>query len=841
MSLRPLFLVALVAGALSGYAAPVLAQTTGTVVARVVDAETTESLPNATLALYAAADTAFVTGGAADLDGRVRVPVRPGAYLARLSFVGYQTRSVPVEVGTGPIDLGDLALRADAAVLGEAEVTARRELVEQRVDRTVYNVQEQAVTAGGSALETLQTVPSLFVDNDGNVSLRGNQNVVIQIDGRPVPVSGAFLSALLRQIPADQIESVEVIPNPSARYEPDGMSGIVNIVLAEGTDRGLSGGLVLGGGTELSGQAGANVSYQRGPWDVNAQYGLRYGERLTDLSTTLVGSGLTLDQAGETDQGETSHLLTGSVLREVDDRTTLSAEGTLGLRSSGADGFTAFERSAGGTTTTTGRSSDDDDDGLNADLALVFRRQFGDPGAGDAGAADLGGLLPTARRGPLTSGGGGGGVSSAHELAVEGRYTVTDGGGFGRFTDLDDDDLAEALVLGVREQDDDLTVTEASAQVDYAQPVGRFALEVGARVSDECVTSDTRAAVGSDEGSLVPDPTQTNAFTYDRQIGAAYLQGSTAFGPFQVQAGLRAEAARRSFDLATPVPEPFGDGADAEPDELEYASLFPSAFVSWSPSLGSLVRASYSRRIERPSTEFLNPFPDLSDTLLVRLGTPDIRPQYTDAFELTLQYRYALTVTPFFRRTTDVIARRVEIDPATGVSLFRPGNLDAETSYGVDLSLPVPLPGLRGFLSASVYQAVTTDPDPGEEDTEALAFDLRAMLQGSLGPRTDVQAFALYRAPQETVDGRRDAFVFSVLGVNHRLRDDLRLSARLTDPFGLARFSFETDDGVFARDVEVVPGIRSAALTLTYTFGSGRSEPRPQGPQPDGLDDGLGI
>ena len=145
----------------------------------------------------------------------------------------------------------------------------------------MYNVQEQAVTAGGSAIETLQTLPSLEVDTDGNISLRGNQNVVIQINGRPVPVRGAFLAALLRQIPADKVDRVEVIPNPSAKYEADGMGGIVNIVLAEGVERGLSGGLTAGGGTEVSGQLGANLSWQRGAWDLNGQYGFRYGQRAT--------------------------------------------------------------------------------------------------------------------------------------------------------------------------------------------------------------------------------------------------------------------------------------------------------------------------------------------------------------------------------------------------------------------------------------------------------------------------------------------------------------------------------------------------------------------------------
>src|SRR5690606_34652621 len=179
----------------------------------------------------------------------------------RVSFVGYaswEQDGIAVTAGA-PTDLGTIALAEDASLLGEAEVTAERELIEQRTDRTVYNVAAQPVTAGGSALETLQTLPSIEVDTDGNLSLRGGQNVAVHLNGRPVPVRGAQLAAMLRQIPASNVERVEVMPNPSARYEPDGMSGIINIVMKQGTSRGLSGGLTVGGGTAPNAEASGNV------------------------------------------------------------------------------------------------------------------------------------------------------------------------------------------------------------------------------------------------------------------------------------------------------------------------------------------------------------------------------------------------------------------------------------------------------------------------------------------------------------------------------------------------------------------------------------------------------
>ena len=830
-------------------AAPASAQgrPAGAVTARIVDGATGEPLPSASLALYAERDSAFATGGATGPDGSVTIdPVRPGRYTARASFVGYETARVAAfEVTPGaPVDLGEIRLGEGAALLDEAEVVAARDFVEQQADRTVYNVQEQAVTAGGSALETLQTLPSLEVDTDGNVSLRGNQNVVIQINGRPTPVRGAFLAALLRQIPADKVERVEVIPNPSAKYEPDGMSGIVNIVLAEGTNRGLSGGLTAGAGTEASGNLGANLSYQNGPWDLNGQYGFRYNERIVRIESDQrnVATGNELVSIGRTDSDDLSHFFSGSAVRTLAEGTTLAAEGSFGVRSNGSDGLTDFTRRLNGQAFLSDRTTDNDGDGLNGDLALVFRRQFAaSGGGGGAEGGRPGGGGRGGFRGGFGGPRGGGGTQSGHELAVEARYTHNGNDGLGLFVDAN-----TGLVTGLQSQLQDQTTDEATFQVDYTRPLGETKLEVGGQLNAEWVGSESAVETGMSMGTLAPDPTQTSAFDYDRQIAAVYLQAARGFGPLQVQAGLRAEAASRAFNLSNEVPDRFrppGEGTSNDADQ-SYTSLFPSAFVTYAFEPGSLVKASYSRRIERPRTFFLNPFPDLSDTTFVRVGLPGLRPEYTDAFELTLQYKFFATLTPFYRRTTDVISRRVFVAD-DGVSLFFPGNLDSESNYGADLTLFGQFLGgaVRGFVSGSVYQAVTTDPDPGEDDTRALTYDARTSLQLKVREGTEVQAFAFYRGAQRTVDGRRGAFVFSNVGLNQTLSDRLRLAARVNDPFGLARFEFETDRGQFLRSTSFDPNIRSASFTLTYTFGSNQNRPQPQRPQQGGGPDdgGFGI
>ncbi|HEX8387217.1 MAG TPA: outer membrane beta-barrel family protein, partial [Rubricoccaceae bacterium] len=599
-------------------------------------------LVGATVALYAAG--AFVTGAAADTEGAFRIEGVPaGTYRVRLSFVGYVSEvreGVAVQAGQ-TTDLGAVVLTADAALLGETVVTAERELVEQRADRTVYNVAAQPVTAGGNALDALQTLPSIEVDTEGTLSLRGGQNVAVQINGRPVPVSGAQLAALLRQIPAQTVDRVEVIPNPSAQYEPDGMSGIVNLVLKQNTGRGLSGGATLGGGTAPSAEASGNVAYQRGPWDASGSYGYRYHRFGIDGTSTQVqflGAGdAAVEQTFGHRNGVGSHLLNGSLDYTPAEGTTVGARGTLGFRGGTADQDVAYvfgPGTAGAAYRT--RVTDGDVGGLTADAALTARRETG-PG---------------------------------RRLAAEARWTRNDDDRDERFSDAA---LGAASPSVAWSRASDL-VDEGSVQVDAARALGGLQVEAGAKGTRRDIGT-ARTFSRGDAGAA--DPGRSGAFSYDESVGAVYAQASRGLGAFQFQAGLRAESAWRNV----------APGGGQAPIEDRYASLYPSAFALYTASPGTTVKASTSRRVNRPQAMFLNPTPRFQDTLTVDVGNPALRPEYTMAYELALQYRYVVTVTPFYRRTTDVIRRRTVFDPATGASTGTFQNLDSQDSYGADLTL----------------------------------------------------------------------------------------------------------------------------------------------------------
>jgi len=798
---------------------------------RVLDEAAGGPIPSATVAVYT--DGAFVTGTAAGADGAFTLsPLRPATYEVRISAVGYATHTrADVAVRPGAVTpLGDVLLAAATYELGEAETTAQREAVEQQADRTVYNVANQPVTAGGSALETLQTLPALDVDTDGNVSLRGNQNVAVHINGRPVPVTGAQLAGMLRQIPANQIERIEVIPNPSARHDASDMGGIVNIVMRQGTSRGLSGGFTLGGGTAPNGELSGNVAYQQGPWDVSANYGFRYDAFNLDAESNrtvgLTGTPRTTLQAFSMDHGFTSHLLNTTVDYTLRQGLNATFTGSVSSRTGETDHYTQYLAGpqGAGADEETDRWTDGAHDGLNGDVALGLRREF----------------------------------AQGHTLSGEGRYT--------RNWDQDDDRFLNRLtdpVTGFPTAADDVswniidyTTDEGYFQLDYVRPIPGGRIELGGKSTLRRQDNDVdfRACNGGgvtspDDvdcvgGTFVVDPNRANRFVLDETVHAAYLQGARTFGPVEAQVGLRVESASRSYDLTA-------EGQDQDRDLGTQTDLFPSAFLTYNVAQGTLAKASYSRRINRPRPFFLSPFTTLDDPLNVRVGNPDLRPEFTDAFELTLQYKYFLTLAPFYRRTTDVIRQRLTVDPVSGVSTFGVANFDSDESYGADLTLAAQLGGgrYRGFLSGSVYRSVT---DGGSIEaglgSDGIGWSVRGNVQARLRQGTDLQLFAFYRGPLDVPDGHISSFGIGTIGISQKLMGDrATLAVRVNDFLSTSRFRWTQDDpaGGYTFDGFRDPDIRQVTATFTYTFGQApqrRPRPQTQQQQPQGQQDtGFGF
>ena len=802
----------------------------GTITGTVVDAATEAPIPTASVAVWRmprqdGRDPSLVTGSITDAAGAFRIEGVPaGQYYVDVSFVGYTSERVEgLRIGSQSrtAELGTIALEADVEQLEGVEVAAEREQVSVQIDRTVYSTADNPVTAGGNATNVLETIPSVDVDIDGNISLRGSGNVAVLVNGKPAPVSSEFISAYLQSLPANSVERVEVIPNPSARYEPEGMSGIINIVLKEDVDRGV-GGTVQAGLDSRGGYTGTGtLTYGRGPWNLSGSYGFQVendGGGGSSFAINLADTPLTyLDQNEDEDEDEMSHNLNLNADYALTDRTSLTAAAQLGLRDetelevnsfleldAEADPMLAYERLVEEVSTR-----------QRADFRLGLRHDFN----GDTDSAE----------------------ETAHTFDVEARYNLSTN---------DDDETYDQQLLAtsptagdVREyqlsrSEDDRD--EASLEVNYVRPLGGFLagtrLEAGYKGELETQVESFFAETRDEAtGDLEPDEDLNNTFDFEQQIHAAYLQLAREFGPLGVQVGLRAETAQTTFSL-------LNTGDDYDND---YQSLFPSAFLSYEIGDETVVKASYSRRINRPRTWYLNPFPSLDDPSNPRVGNPFLQPEYVSAFELGL-VRYtpwgSLTLTPYYRYTTDAIDRISAIcaDDPGGIAgeLCAPGvvtvrlveNVATNTSYGVELINSVTgrgaLDGFRGYVSVEGYRFVSDGvTSAGDLENDAFGWGGRLNASYALGERLgwgglDLQTNVRYRAPMETAQGRRGAFTFIDFAVRKELLDErASLTVRFRDPFDLAGFSYTIDRPALYQEFERQWGAQQVGVTFQYNFG----------------------
>ena len=824
----------------------------------IVDAETGEPVISATVGIWRTEDSTLVTGTVSQDDGSFAVEgLRDGHYYASISFVGFATQTVSdIVIGDAATqaDLGTISLAPDTQMLDDVEVTAERTPVQFQIDRTVYSTADSPVAVGGTATNVLETIPSVDVDVDGNISLRGSGNVAVLINGRPAPVSSEYIATYLRQLPAGSIDRVEIIPNPSARYEPDGMAGIINIVLKDEAELGLGGTAIVGGDSQGGYNAGGTFTYGRGPMNLALTYGFRQEEGLgggTGFRINRYADPLTyFNQIEDEDESETSHLVNLSGDYQLSPRTSINASGQAGFRDETQKEFTDFfELDAfRDPLYNSQRLMTEGSEGWNTDVRLGLTHNFEGVSTrqGGSGGSDIGsGGRRGGFGGPGGRGGGGGGSSSGggsgagHSLSVEARFDASGNDGAEVFTEhiATSDDPRERQNAFTDRNDE-----SASFQADYARPLGGFRLEAGYKGDLESLYSDLYSESAEGSGPLEPDEGLINTFDFDQLIHAAYAQLGRQWGPVGLQVGVRAEAATTTFTLQN-TDEVFDN---------DYASLFPSAFLTYKLSDATTFRASYSRRINRPRTFFLNPFPSYDDPLNIRMGNPALNPEYIDAFELGfMQFTPwgSIMLTPYYRRTTDVIRFYQQLRD-DGVSVRTFGNFQNSSSSGVEMITSMDaqalLDGLRGYVSLEGFRMVT-DGSNVDAAFQNNAFGWGGRLNASYNLGNilrigdlDLQATVRYRAPMETEQGRMGSFSWTDVALRQALfADRASITLRARDVLGTAGFSSVIDQPNLYNEFSREFGAQAIGLTFTYSFGEEQQQTRRPDQRPDegpGLD-----
>ncbi|MBB4639184.1 TonB-dependent receptor [Longimicrobium terrae] len=787
----------------AGGAPGAAAQQGGAISGTVVDAEG-QPVASAQVAVRSAADSSLVAGVVARPNGAFRVEgLRPGRYFLRVSSLGNATTTtaaVEITPQSPVANVGTVRMSRGALLLEGVTVEATAQSTGLAPDRNTYRAADLP-TAGGSAVDVLRNIPAVEVDQDGNVSLRGNQNVAVQINGRPTPMRGDQLATFLQQLPAGVVQNVEVVPNPSAKYEPEGMAGIINIVLKANTDLGLSYGVQTGVGTGGRYNASGNVGYQQGPLTLFGSYGFRRDVRqnegfntlnsFTDSVSRIVDYTVRQDNLGEFNT--LSHLVNGNADLRLGERDVLSASGlfSLGGFDAGSDNDYIRRSPSGTLLLETEGLTDNESDDITVDGSLAFRHTI---------------------------------TPQRHELNAELRANHVEN----NFASIIDERLvtsADGAPVGlVRSgQDAEALATVYTAQLDYTRPLGEVAkLETGYKGTLRLLDNDQAVRAFNDDTDTWT-PNGRSVFSYDETVNAGYGVLSRSFGPVDVQGGLRAEYTSREFTL----------GNTGESFPKDYLSWFPSGLAAWNVDDQQQVRLSYSRRIQRPDTRLLNPFTVNEDPRNIFQGNPDLEAEFTNAFELGYQRSFptgSMQVTPFFRRTDNAIRRIREVRGDTLRVTFQ--NLDTSDSYGMDVNGSVRMGKLNALGSVSAFRQVTNASGAGSDNLNSDALGWSARISGSyqVTPRTDVQAFAFYRAPMDVEQGRMGRMVFMNLAARQKVMGDRgSIGLRLQDPFNLSGFSLETRSPLYDQYTERSFGGRALFLTFTYNYGQQpRLRQRPQ-------------
>jgi outer membrane receptor protein involved in Fe transport len=786
----------------------------GVIRGTVLDAATGQPVASASVGVWNAADSVLVTGAVAGPDGVFRIEgLRPGSYYLKVGGLGYAAASPTVSLTpqAQQADLGQIRLAASAVALEGLEVTAERSAVSLAPDRNTYSARELA-PAGGTATDVLRSVPSVEVDGEGRLSLRGNPNVAVQLNGRVAPMSGDQLAGFLQSLQASMVERVEVVPNPSAKYDPEGIAGIINIVLKQNTDLGLSGGVMATAGTGNKFNTSANLGYQKGRFSLFGSYGLNVDERENSgynlLESLIRPNDFAFQRQvilGTADV--VGHVLNTSAEMRLSKQSTLSTSLLLNDRSISINtNNDFFQLNADEALAGRGRNfTDNDGSDQNVDVALMFKRTV---------------------------------VPQRNELSAEVRFNRPDFWTTNRFTV---DSLAlDGTVLGDQPQLERTRMTalahNLTFQTDYTRALAeRTKLETGYK--GVLRNLDNEYLLGSFSYPLnqwVRDG-NSNQFEYEDQVHAVYGVLTQNLGKLDLQGGLRVERTASDFVLS---------GGDSYANDQ--TNFFPSGLVSYNLSDTRQVKASYSRRIQRVSTQLLNPFAFHEDERNVIVGNPALTPEFTHALELGYQQSFpkgSLQVTPFFRRTEDAIRRTRSVGD-DGVSTSTFANLATSDTYGADMTGSLRLGDrFSGFGSFNVFQMETNGSNvtPGL-NTSAFTWSGRMSANVKVNPNLDVQGMYMYRAPMNVEQGRVSSFSTTNLSLRHKLQGDRSsLTLRITDPFNTMGFNVRTSDGRFVQETDRRFGARAAFIGINYNFGRPPRIRQPQQQQQPEADPRSGV
>jgi outer membrane receptor protein involved in Fe transport len=759
----------------------------GSVIGKVVDAAN-KGVGFATIGVLKAADSAVVGGVLSKENGDFAIDqLQPGSYILRINYIGYDPvyRHFTLKPGASGSDLGNFKLSPSNATLKTVNVTANKPAYTMSLDKKIFDVSKSLTTVGGDATDVLKEVPSVNVDIDGNVTLR-NGSPTIFVDGKRTTLT-------LDEIPAESIAKIEVITNPSAKYDAEGMSGIINIVLKKDRKPGINGMVRAGADTRGGYNAGGNLNIYHNPLNFSASYFLhdRNGpySGVTDRHNLFNDSWL--HQTTKGTRGGLFQMGRIGVDYFMDNRNTISLEGGIGGGS-----FTSHEK-----------------------LNSIYQN--------NTQAADSSSYRKTYDDHTFTFYSGD--LSYKHTFEKEGEVLTADmnlrrsnNGGNGNYNTQFYDKTGNPMnELATQKNNTDGSSTYFVGQVDYESPLSKNS-KLGAGIKTTIRNSNSTYDVFDLDNGGVYDFNDylSSDYTYDEDIYAGYVQFSSQINKFGYQLGLRAEQYQYSGSIPSQNLK-----FDPQKDKL---GLYPSVFLTYKLTEQDQFQLNYSRRVDRPNFWQRIPYTDYSDPQNLRTGNPDLKPEYTNSFELSYNKFVGQTnvmATLYFRNTNDEITDYTEpFNNSTDTLIRYAINAHTSNAYGAEFTLQTQITNWWNVTgNVNLFQTdISANVKSQSLNNSKFSWFGKLNSDMKLPASFSVQISGQYNAPVPTPQGTSKDFGGVDLGVKKDFlkKKNASLTLSLSDVFNTQRRESYTEiPDVYTQTRERRRASRFLRLNFSYTFG----------------------
>jgi outer membrane receptor protein involved in Fe transport len=776
----------------------------GKLTGKVVDNQNNETVPFATAVLINRKTKATVKVAQTDADGSLIMnDVPTGVFTFKISYVGYQTMvrdSVAITKNQRLISLGTIKMKAAKGnILSEVTITGQKSPIQLGIDKKVFAVDQSLVSEGGSAGDLLQNVPSVQTDVDGNVSLRGSTGVKVLIDGKPSLIAGGNIAQVLASIPASSIETVEVITNPSAKYDAEGQSGIINIVLKKNTKLGFNGNVALTAGNRDNYNGNVSLSFQNKKINIYGNYGYRYGNRpgggYNNIQyLTRKDSLAYADQLSNWESTDKSHNVKAGLDYYLTDKDILGFSGGFNSRDNDRTEFLNINkyRPERAPLEFSKRTNTNNGNGHSYDLNFDYSHKF----------------KPNQE---LTFNFGySNGTNDNFQLYNTSVYSVNG--------------APVTTSPELLNNTNDGTNKNYNIQLDYTMPLGKLGkIETGYRSQIKFSDANTVAKkFDNASGTYVDNLPLSNDFDSKDQVHALYLNYQNQIKNFGYQIGLRAEDALLNTNSGGY--NQAGQFATA-PARIAYKRLYPSVYLTQKFTGEQQIQLSYTRRVNRPRPWDTNPFIDYSDPLNWRQGNPNLLPEDVHSFELGYSKfwpKVTLISSAYMRQTNDLIQRVRSVPDADGVIITTPQNLTKDLSSGLEFIAKVDAVKAWNFTAnVNIYHS-KIDAVPAYDIKGNSGFSWNANLTNNfvLPHSITLQVRADYNSSQVMAQGTRKA----MYGIDGGAKYDFKnkkasLSLNVRDIFNTRKWAMVTQDTNSIIDFQRYQQGPMGNLTFSYRFG----------------------